>query len=150
MAGGLWANKFDKKNGETRVCKQCGDTYHTMKPRWLCRKCVNANQRPIEEAKRALKGHKGLYPFSTRTNAADKRFNSIRTALSNAWKEYNKTGDKSVVIAHYEKQLQEIKDNGIWEWIFDRRDDASKKQNNIKSREMTRKEYPDTRGHYEE
>lgn len=150
MAGGLWANRFDRVNGETRVCKQCGETYLAKKPRWLCQKCINANQRPIEEAKRALKGHKELYPFNTRTNAADKRFNSIRTALSNAWKEYNKTGDKSVVIAHYEKQLQEIKDNGIWEWIWDRRDDASKKQNNIKSREMIKKEVPDTRGWYEE
>lgn len=150
MAGGLWANKFDKKNGETRVCKQCGDTYHTMKPRWICQKCVNANQRPIEEAKRALKGYKEQYPFSNKTNEANSRFCSIRTALSRAWKEYNKTGDKSVVIAHYDKQLKEIKDNGIWDWIWDRRDDESKKQNNIKSREMIKKEVPDTRGWYEE
>jgi hypothetical protein len=70
--------------------------------------------------------------------------------LSRAWKQYNKTGDKRYIIAHYEKQLQEIKDNGIWQWIFDRRDEASKRENNVKSREMTRKEYPDTRGHYEE
>ena len=150
MKGGLWANRFDRVNGENRVCKQCGETYLAKKPRWICQKCINANQRPIEEAKRALRGHKELYPFNTRTNAADKRFNSIRTALSRAWKKYNKTGDKSVIVAHYDKQLQEIKDNGIWDWIWDRRDDASKRENNVKSREMTRKEYPDTRGYYEE
>ena len=150
MKGGLWANKFDYKNGENRVCKQCGKTYLAKKPRWLCTKCINANQRPIEEAKRALKGHKENYPFDTRGNQASARFLSIRTSLSRAWKKYNQTGDKGYIIAHYEKQLQDIKDNGIWEWIWDRRDDASKRENNPKSREMTRKEYPDTRGYYEE
>jgi hypothetical protein len=150
MKGGLWANKFDYKNGEQRVCKQCGDTYHAMKPRWICQKCINANQKPREEAKRALRGIKENYPFNTRTNEADKRFNSIRTALSRAWKQYNKTGDKSVITQHYDKQLKEIEDNGIMTWIFDRRDEASLRENNVKTASMTRKEYPDTRGYYED
>ena len=150
MAGGLWARKFDKKNGEIRQCKQCGETYHAMKPRWLCKKCVNAKQRPIEEAKRARTPKKENYPFDNKGNEAGNRFCSIRTALSNAWKEYRKTGDRSVITAHYDKQLKEIKGNGIWQWIWDRRDDQTKKENKPKTASMTRKEWPDTRGHYEE
>jgi hypothetical protein len=71
--------------------------------------------------------------------------------LSNAWKQYNKTGDKSYVTAHYDKQLQEIKDNGILKWILDRRTVESKKENNpnAKTRNMIKTDYPDTRGHYE-
>jgi len=37
--------KFNKKEGETRVCKGCSTSFHTMKPRWLCRECVNATSR---------------------------------------------------------------------------------------------------------
>jgi hypothetical protein len=36
---------FNKKDGETRVCKGCGVTYHTMKARNLCKACVNAQTR---------------------------------------------------------------------------------------------------------
>jgi hypothetical protein len=147
---GLWSVKFDHVNGEMRKCKGCGEEYHAKKPRWLCTKCVNEKQRPIEEAKRARTPKKEQYPFDTKSNEAATRFCKIRTALSNAWKEYNKTGDKSVILAHYDKQLKEIHDNGIWEWIWDRRDDASKKENKLKTASMTRKNYPDTRGHYEE
>ena len=147
---GLWARKFDKVNGEQRQCKGCGETFHTMKPRWLCRMCVNAKQRPIETAKRALKGKKETYPFDNRNNEAGARFHKIQKALREAWKEYDKTGDKSVIIAHYEKQLKEIHENGIWQWIWDRRDDESKRENKLKTASMTRKEYPDTRGHYED
>jgi hypothetical protein len=147
---GLWSVKFDHVNGEMRKCKGCGEQYHAKKPRWLCTNCVNAKQRPIEEAKRARTPKKEQYPFDTKGNEAANRFCKIRTALSNAWKEYNKTGDKSVILAHYDKQLKEIHDNGIWEWIWDRRDDASKKENKLKTASMTRKDYPDTRGHYEE
>jgi hypothetical protein len=70
--------------------------------------------------------------------------------LSNAWKEYNRTGDKSYVIAHYNKQIKEIKENGIMQWIFDRRDEETLKANKPKSRNMTKIDYPDTRGHYED
>ena len=147
----MFKKPFNKVTGEIRECKECGDEFHTLKPIWKCRLCVNKAQKIIEEAKRAKYAKKDKYPFNTRTNAADKRFNSIRTALSNAWKEYKKTGDKSYVIAHYEKQLKEIKENGIMEWILDRRTPAAKKDKSafLKTANMTKKEYPDTRGYYE-
>ena len=150
MAGGLWARKFDYKNGETRICKHCDASFHTNKPRYTCNVCLNAKQRIIETSKRAKYPKKDTYPFNNRTNEAGARFCTIRTALSNAWKEYNKTGDKSVVIAHYNKQLKEIHENGIWQWIWDRRDEETLKEKKLKSARMTRKEYPDTRGWYEE
>ena len=152
MAGGLWARKFDRKNGETRQCNYCGDTFHAKKPIWKCTKCVNKAQKVIEEKKRALYKKKDPYPFDTRSNQPGIRFNRISTELSNAWKQYNKTGDKSYVTAHYDKQLQEIKDNGILTWILDRRSkDIKKEMNpNAKTRNMIEKELPDTRGWYEE
>ena len=37
--------KFNKKDGESRVCRGCGVTFHTMKARWLCPDCVNKQHR---------------------------------------------------------------------------------------------------------
>jgi hypothetical protein len=150
MAVGLWARKFDRKNGETRQCNYCGDTFHAKKPIWKCTKCVNAAQKIIEQKKRARTPKKEQYPFDNYGNEAAARFCTIRTALSNAWKEYKKTGDKSYVIAHYDKQLKEIRDNGIWQWIWDRKDEATLKENKPKTRNMINKDLPDTRGHYED
>ena len=70
--------------------------------------------------------------------------------MSKAWREFEKTGDKSIVIAHYDKQLKEIHDNGIWKWIWDRRDGETITGRTIKSKEQITNDFPDTRGHYEE
>ena len=147
----MFKKPFNRKVGEERVCKECNDSFYTFKPMWVCTKCVNVKQRIIEQKKRARTPKKEHYPFDNYTNEAGARFCKIRTALSNAWKEYNKTGDKSVVIAHYDKQLKEIKDNGIMEWILDRRTPEARREMNpnAKSRNMIRTDYPDTRGHYE-
>jgi hypothetical protein len=150
MAGGLWSRKFDRKNGETRQCRVCNETFHAKKPIWKCTKCVNKDQKIIEARKRARYPKKDRYPFDNYTNEAGNRFCTIRTALSNAWKEYNKTGDKSVIVAHYDKQLKEIQENGIMHWILDRRDIETLKENKPKTVSMTKKEYPDTRGYYED
>ncbi len=142
----IWNVKFDKINGETRECKKCNIAFHTMKPIWICcKKCSNANQKILSKQYRDKIGKKEKYPFSTKTNEAGARFCKIRTALSNAWKEYNKTGDKSIIIAHYDKQLKEAEDLGIIKWIFDIRTDEAKRENSLKSRNKITSELPDTR-----
>jgi hypothetical protein len=37
--------KFNRKEGESRVCNSCSVTFHTMKPRWTCPPCVNKKHR---------------------------------------------------------------------------------------------------------
>lgn len=145
---GIWSRKFDYKNGEDRVCKICGDAFHTIKPKYRCKKCVNDAQRPYEEAKRLLYNKKQVYPFNTMTNEAGSRFCSIRTKLTKVWKEYSKHGDKSVITAHYDRQLKEIEENGILKWIYDRRDLETLKAKQIKTRNQMQKEYPSTIGYY--
>jgi hypothetical protein len=154
----MFKKPFNKVVGETRRCKVCDKDFHTFKPIW---RCTNCTSKYIYESAKEKYGDltptgkwRGLppkkpYPFDNRTTAASNRFCTIRTALSNAWKEYQKTGDKSVVIAHYDKQLKEIEENGIMNWILDRRCEASKKDTQVKSKNMIRNDYPDTRGHYE-
>jgi hypothetical protein len=149
MKGGLWARKFDYQNGETRECKKCNESFYTKKPIWRCPKCFNAEQKVIQGKIRKERGLKPYYPFDNQGTEASNRFSSIRSAMSKAWKEYEKTGDKSVVIAHYDKQLKEIEENGIWQWIWDRRDDETIKGRTIRSREQIKKELPDTRGYHE-
>jgi hypothetical protein len=156
----LWKVKFDHKNGEVRNCKMCGTDFYTMKPVWRCKKCISkANHETaknkygdgiVPTGKFAGMEAKKPYPFNNRTSEASNRFCSIRTALSNAWKEYNKTGDKSVIHAHYNKQLKEIEKNGILKWILDRRSDDIVKELKIKSKKTISAEWPDTRGYYEE
>jgi hypothetical protein len=146
----MFKKPFNKQVGETRACKHCGNEFFTMKPIWKCTKCTNASQRIIEEKKRAKKGKKEQYPFNNYTNEAGARFHRIQRELRKAWVEFENTGDKSYVTNHYEKQLKEIQELGILKWIYDRRDDESKKSNRPKTANMTRKEYPDTRGYYEE
>ena len=37
--------KFNRKEGELRECNKCSETFHTMKPRWVCPECVNKEKR---------------------------------------------------------------------------------------------------------
>jgi len=54
--------------------------------------------------------------------------------------------------AFFKEQLYKLEtdDIAVLKWIYDRRDDASKKSSKPKTANMTRKDYPDTRGYYEE
>jgi hypothetical protein len=156
----LWKVKFNHKDGENRKCKLCGDDFHATRPVWRCKDCIGKinhqtakdkyGEGIIPTGKWAGMEPKKPYPFDTRSGEPGRRFLSIRTALSNAWKEYNKTGDKSVILAHYNKQLKEIEENGIMEWIKDRRSDDMRKETQLKSKKQTNIEFPDTRGYYEE
>jgi hypothetical protein len=154
----MFKKPFNKVVGETRRCKVCDKDFHTDRTVWRCKPCTS--KYIFDKAKEkygdlpATGKWRGLppkkpYPFDNRTTAASNRFCRIRTALSNAWKEYQKTGDKSSVIAHYNKQLKEIEENGIMTWILDRRSDDVKKDTQVKSKNMIKTDYPDTRGYYE-
>jgi len=146
---GLWNVKFNHANGETRICKECGVSFHTMKPRYSCNACLNIKQKIIEQKKRDKYEKKIKYPFDTKTNAATLRFNRIHGELSKAWKEYYKTGDKSIITAHYDKQLKEIEELGILKWILDRRDKETLQAKQMKSRKTITKDYPNTHDYYE-
>jgi hypothetical protein len=146
---GLWNKKFDHKNGETRICKGCGAEFHTPKPRYSCNKCVNAKQKKYETIRREKYPKKDNYPFDNKTHEAGRRFCSIRTKLSNAWKEYKKTGDRDVITNHYNNQLKEIEANGILNWIVDRRDKETAEAKQSKSRNNIQKDYPNHHDYYE-
>ena len=153
----MFKKPFNRTTGEQRECKVCKEQFHTHKPVWRCKTCIGKANFETAKKKFAENGliptgkwagmpPKKPYPFDNRSSEASNRFCTIRTALSKAWKEYQKTGDKSVIIAHYDKQLQEIRDNGIMEWILDRRADTDKKE---RSSNVIKNDFPDTRGHYE-
>ena len=151
----MFKKPFNKVTGEIRECKICKEQFHTHKPVWRCKPCIGKAN--FESAKKKY-GEKGLvptgkwagmkpkekYPFDNRGTEASNRFCTIRTKLSNAWKEYNKTGDRTIITKHYDNQLNEIKQNGILEWILDRRADSDKKEQS-KSKTKTNIEYPNTR-----
>ena len=133
---------------KTRVCTICGEEFLPSKALRSCRKCTNEKARLNRikyKAQGKIQADKENYPFDNRTNEAGARFCKIRTALSNAWKEYHKTGDKSYVLAHYDKQLTEAKELGILEWIWDRRTQNGK-GNGRRGRPTNdiREEYPST------
>ena len=142
---GLWSKKFDYKNGEDRVCNKCNEPFYTKKPSWKCPKCFNQEQKIIQTKIRHEKGLKPNYPFSTVTNEAGKRFSKIRVELNKVWR----TGDKELIRQHYNKQLEEAERLGIIAWINDVRNDETIRARTTRSKEMIKKELPDTRGYYE-
>lgn len=151
----MFKKKFDRVNGEKRQCKQCNVEFHTMKPITYCNKCLS--KRIYESAKKkygegiiptgkfAGLPKKKPYPFSTRRGKVEHlaRFTKIR-------KELSKCQTKEERREFYNKQLEETKTNGVWEWIFDRRNDEVIKETRNKSKSFTEKDFPDTRGHYED
>lgn len=144
------------KEGETRRCRVCDKDFHTIRPVWRCNACINEyvrnyNKAQYQEGKLntgPLKGleHKKRYPFCTITNEAGKRFSKIRVALNKVWK----TGDRELIRQHYAKQLKEAEDFGIIDWINDIRTTEAIKGMSKKPFNKTKKDYPDTRGHYED
>ena len=157
----IWNVKFDHKNGEIRRCRVCDKDFHTDRPVWRCRPCTSKyiHKKAKEKygdlpstGKWAGMPPKKPYPFDNRSSEASNRFCTIRTALSNAWKEYNNTGDRTLITQHYDNQLKEIEENGIMLWILDRRgnDDLPEGKQKLKSKNMIKTEYPDTRGYYED
>lgn len=129
--------KFDRVNGETRTCKDCGNTFHTMKPRYRCLKCQYQKQKSYFEERFK---RKEKYPFNPAESK--KRFNRIKRELDDCW-------DREERQAHYDKQLREIEGNGVMAWIFDRRDRETLDMGRKKRETTIKKHYPDTRNWYE-
>jgi hypothetical protein len=152
----LWKVKFNHKDGETRRCKVCDKDFHAIKPKWTCNLCtskINFDKRKEKYEEGIMNTGKWIgmpmkkpYPFSNRTSESNNRFSRIRRELRKAWE-----GGREELNKHYAKQLKEIEENGILEWILDRRanDDLPNGKQKTKSKTQTNIEYPDTRGHYE-
>lgn len=153
----LWKVKFDHKNGETRKCRICNSEFHANRPIWRCKPCTSKvnfdyakkkyGEGLMASGKWAGMEPKKPYPFSNVNSDANNRFARIRKDLRKAW-----LGGREELTKHYNKQLDEIKGNGILEWILDRRgnNDMPNNEVKLKSKNKTNIEYPDTRGHYED
>lgn len=141
----IWNNKFDRVNGETRECKDCGTVYHTHKPTWYCRLCTN---RKVRESVKKNKPYekKEFYPIDMKNDKARQRFVKIRQKLRKAW-----SGGREELTKHYSEQLREAEELGIMKWINDRRDKNSVTQRTAsKSMNIITKDYPSTKGYYED
>jgi hypothetical protein len=135
---------FDRKNGEIRVCNICNEEFHTMKPLFRCKHCTNEwnkqeTKRKIAEGLIEPLEHKLPYPFDTTNGDAANRFRRIQKELSNC---YTKEERREF----YKKQLEEAEELGILLWIYDRRDEETKKEKRTQTRGMIKRNYPDTRG----
>ena len=140
---GLWSRKFNHKDGEQRICKECGTSFHTMKPRCSCNACVNAKQKKYERLRRKQYERKLPYPYQIDNHNYNHRFYPLRAKLHKMkqreeWQEYFKI------------KLNEImQDEALMKWINDRRDLETKNEKVARSKKVIQKDYPDTRGHYE-
>jgi len=140
---GLWNVKFDHTNGETRQCKECGISFHTMKPRYRCNKCVNAAQKIIEQKKRLLYEKKEPYPYQGINHNYKQRFYPLRTKL-------HKMKVRSEWKAYFKLKLDEILNDALlMKWINDRRDKETAESKQVKSRKTITKEYPNHHDYYE-
>ena len=140
---GLWSVKFNHKDGETRECKECKETFHAKKPIWKCQKCVNASQKIIETRKRAKYERKEPYPYQGENHNYHQRFYPLRAKLHKIkvreeWKEY------------FKERLDEILNDAVlMKWINDRRDKETLEGKQAKSKKNIQKDYPNTHDYYE-
>jgi len=140
---GLWSVKFDHENGENRKCKVCDKDFHATKPVWRCMACINAAQKIVEGKKRAKYERKEPYPYQGPNHDYHSRFYPLRAKLHKM-----KTRDEWQ--AYFKIRLDEVfNDVVLMKWINDRRDKETAETKQSKSRNVIKKEFPDTRGWYE-
>ena len=140
---GLWNRKFDHKNGEERLCKHCGITFHTMKPRYCCNACLNTKQKVIEQKKRAQYEKKAPYPHQGKNHNYNQRFRPLRMKL-------HKMRERSEWQAYFKIKLDEIfNDALLMKWINDRRDKETISTKQVKSKSNITKDYPNHHDYYE-
>jgi len=139
----LWKVKFDHKNGENRVCKECSASFHTMKPRHRCTACINAKQKIVEGNKRAKYERKEPYPYQGPNHNYHTRFYPLRAKLHSIkvrqeWKEY------------FKNRLDEILNDAVlMKWINDRRDKETAETKQSKSKKNIQRDYPNHHDYYE-
>lgn len=129
--------RFDRVNGETRICNDCGNDFHTVVPKNRCGKCQYQIQKPYVKEKFVKKPKYPLTPAESK-----KRWRKVKRELNNCW-------DSEERKAHYDKVLKEIEENGVLQWILDRRDKESLDVKRIKRQFTIKKEYPNTKDWYE-
>ena len=140
---GLWNVKFDHKNGEQRVCKECGASFHTPKPRWRCNVCVNQAQKIVERNKRSKYEKKEPYPYCGPNHNYHQRFYPLRAKL-------HKMKVRVEWQAYFKEKLDELmQDKILMKWINDRRDVETLKAKQAKSKRNIAKNYPNTHDYYE-
>jgi len=139
----LWNTKFDYANGEQRVCKECGISFHTMKPRYSCNACLNIKQKVIEQKKRGKYERKEPYPYQGPKHDYHQRFYPLRVKL-------HKMKVREEWQAYFKEKLDEImQDKILMKWINDRRDKETLEAKQIKSKKTITKDYPNTHDYYE-
>lgn len=129
---------FNKKKWtgpEDRICRYCGNPFHAIRPIWRCNPCTVAMQKVVND--RSKRPIKDKYPFDSKGGEAKSRFRRI-------YRELNKCNTREELTAHYDKMFKEIEENGIMQWIVDRRDDETQRENQSKSNRRIKTEYPDT------
>ena len=140
---GLWNRKFDYANGETRVCKGCGISFYTIKPRYECNTCLNIKQKVIEQRKRANYEKKQSYPYQGPKHDYHTRFYPLRVKL-------HKMKVRAEWHKYFKEKLDEImQDKILMKWINDRRDKETLEAKQAKSKKNIQKDYPNTHDYYE-
>jgi hypothetical protein len=139
----LWNVKFDHKNGEQRVCKECNASFHTMKPRHRCNVCVNEAQKIVERKKRSQYEKKVPYPYQGPNHDYHSRFYPLRSKL-------HKMKVRVEWQAYFKEKLDEImNDKILMKWINDRRDKETAEAKQAKSKKSIQRDYPNTHDYYE-
>jgi hypothetical protein len=129
-------NKVKWTGPEDRVCRYCGNGFRAIRATWRCNPCTLTKQKELNEKTKRPK--KDFYPFDTANGEAKSRFRRI-------YRELNMCNTREELTQHYDKMFKEIEENGIMEWIIDRRDAETAEENKNKSIRRIRNEYPDTR-----
>ena len=129
-------NKVKWTGPEDRICRYCGNGFHAIRPVWRCRECTMQLQKRVNANNK--RPRKDAYPFDSKGGAAKSRFRRI-------YRELNKCNTREELTQHYDKMFKEIKENGIMQWIVDRRDAETQEENRNKSIRRIRNEYPNTR-----
>ena len=139
----MFKKPFNYKTGEDRVCKECGASFHTPKPRWRCNVCVNQAQKIVERNKRSKYEKKEPYPYCGPNHNYHQRFYPLRAKL-------HKMKVRVEWQAYFKEKLDELmQDKILMKWINDRRDKETAEAKQSKSRKSITKDYPNTHDYYE-